>query len=284
MNTQDSPRMMLYRRFAALFALVALAACASDDPEIAYVERPVEQLYLEAHDTLEKRRYDEAAARFDEVERQHPYSEWARRSMLMAAFANYQANRYNEAIADAERFINLHPGNQSAPYAYYLIAQCHFERILDVGRDQGHTQRALDALQQVVRRYPDSDYARDARLKIDMTRDQLAGKEMSVGRFYLQNGQTLAAINRFKAVINDYETTTHTPEAMHRLVESYVSLGVNEEARQVASVLGYNYPGSPWYEDSYELLTDRGIAAPDANAPDGRRDGNFLTRAFGRIF
>ena len=205
--------MMLYRRFAALFALVALAACASDDPEIAYVERPVEQLYLEAHDTLEKRRYDEAAARFDEVERQHPYSEWARRSMLMAAFANYQANRYNEAIADAERFINLHPGNQSAPYAYYLIAQCHFERILDVGRDQGHTQRALDALQQVVRRYPDSDYARDARLKIDMTRDQLAGKEMSVGRFYLQNGQTLAAINRFKAVINDYETTTHTPEA-----------------------------------------------------------------------
>jgi len=270
------------RKLAFLVAAVALAACASNETEIAYVERPVETLYINAFDALQGEKYDEAAARFDEVERQHPYSEWARRSMLMAAFANYQANRYDEAIADAERFIALHPGNQSAPYAYYLIAQSHFERILDVGRDQGHTQRALEALRQIVRRYPDSDYARDARLKIDMTMDQLAGKEMAVGRFYLRSGQTLAAINRFRTVVEDYQTTSHAPEALHRLVEAYVSLGINEEARQVAAVLGYNYPGSRWYSDSYQLLTARGIDAPDAEPDD--RDGNFVTRAFDRIF
>lgn len=275
--------MTLQRLFAVSLVFLTLAACAGRDKDIAYVERPVDQLYLDAYDTLGKHRYDEAAKRFDEVERQHPYSEWARRSMLMAAFANYQANRYEEAIADAQRFISLHPGNESAPYAYYLIAQCHFERILDVGRDQAQTRQAMDALQQVVRRYPDSDYARDARLKIDMTQDQLAGKEMEVGRYYLRSGQTLAAINRFKTVVEGYDTTTHTAEALHRLVEAYVRLGINEEARQVASVLGYNYPGSKWYQNSYALLNERGIAAPDSEAPKDK-EGNFIGRAFGKIF
>jgi len=282
--------MTLLRNALLLVCLLALTACAGRDRqrELAYVEQPVETLYLTAFDTLEERRYEEAALRFDEVERQHPYSEWARRSMLMAAFANYQSNNYEAAIADAERFIALHPGSNSAVYAYYLIAQCHFERILDVGRDQGHTRRALDALQQVVRRYPNSDYARDARLKIDMTMDQLAGKEMEVGRFYLRRGQYLAAVNRFRTVLERYQTTSHTPEALHRMVEAYVAMGVTPEAEKIGAVLGYNFPGSPWYEDSYELLTARGldmeVAPGGEDVEDGERDGNILTRSWRRIF
>jgi len=262
---------------------LSLAACANRDAaELAYVEQPVETLYAEGFDQMERRRFDRAALLFDEVERQHPFSEWARRSMLMAAYANYNQGKYDEAISDAERFIALHPGNASAPYAYYLIALSHYERIYDVGRDQSTTQQALNALEQVVRRYPETPYAQDARLKIDMTRDHLAGKEMSVGRWYLRNGFHLAAINRFHNVLREYETTSHTPEALHRLVETYVSLGIDEEARQVASVLGYNFPGSEWYEDSYDLLTARGIAIPGAE--DLERDPSLLRRALDRVF
>lgn len=262
---------------------LTLTACGGRDAaELAYVEQPVETLYAEGFSQMERRRYDQAAALFDEVERQHPFSEWARRSMLMAAYANYNQGKYDEAISDSERFIALHPGNASAPYAYYLIALSHYERIYDVGRDQSTTQQALNALEQVVRRYPETPYAQDARLKIDMTRDHLAGKEMSVGRWYLRNGYYLAAINRFQNVLRDYETTSHTPEALHRLVETYVSLGVDEEARQVASVLGYNFPGSDWYEDSYDLLTARGIAIPGAE--DLERDPSLLRRALDRVF
>jgi outer membrane protein assembly factor BamD len=264
-------------------AALCLSACGgADDAELAYVETLVERLYNEGFQALERRRFDEAAAFFDEVERQHPFSEWARRAMLMAAYSNYAAQLYDEAISDAERFLALHPGSSSAPYAYYLIAISHYERIYDVGRDQSTTRTALDSLQQVVRRYPDSPYASDARLKIDMTRDHLAGKEMSVGRWYLRNGYYLAAINRFQNVVRDYQTTSHTPEALHRLVESYVALGVDDEARQVASVLGYNFPGSDWYEDSYQLLTARGIAIPGAQ--DLERDPSLLRRALDRIF
>lgn len=270
------------RFFLFAAAAGALSACASDrgEEQLAYIERPVETLYLDAFDTLEDRRFDDAAAKFDEVERQHPYSAWARRAMLMAAYANYASNNYDAAIEDARRYISLHPGSRSAEYAYYLIAQCYFEQILDVGRDQANTQRAQDALQQVVQRYPDSDYARDAQLKIDMTRDQLAGKEMEVGRFYLRAGHNLAAIGRFQNVVRDFDTTSHTPEALHRLVEAYLRMGLVDEATRIGSVLGYNYPGSEWYEDSYELLTDRGA---DMEAPEEGR-GNFFSRTFGRIF
>lgn len=270
---------------ATALSLLALtvAACGSrQDAQLAYVETPVEALYNTGFEQLERNRYNEAAAFFDEVERQHPFSEWARRSMLMAAYANYEARLYSEAISDAERFIALHPGSASAPYAYYLIAICHYEQIYDVGRDQSTTQQAMEALQQVVRRYPETPYARDARLKLDMTRDHLAGKEMSVGRWYLRNGYYLAAINRFQTVIRDYETTSHTPEALHRLVETYVALGIDEEARQVASVLGYNFPGSEWYQDTYTLMTERGVALPDA--VDIERDPTILRRALDRIF
>jgi outer membrane protein assembly factor BamD len=271
------------RAVAACLSAAMLSACVGNDQDqLAYVETPVELLYNEGFTALERRRYTEAAAYFDEVERQHPFSEWARRAMLMAAYSNYEAQLYNEAISDAERFIALHPGSSSAPYAYYLIALSHYEQIYDVGRDQSTTRNAMESLQQVVRRYPDTPYAQDARLKIDMTRDHLAGKEMSVGRWYLRNGYHLAAINRFRTVVSEYQTTSHTPEALHRMVEAYVSLGVDEEARQIASVLGYNFPGSQWYEDTYDLMTSRGVAIPGAE--DLERDPTLLRRALDRIF
>ena len=276
--------MTFTRLFLVLLAVSLLAGCNNRDrrTELAYVESPVEQLYNAGFREMERRRYDRAAQFFDEVERQHPFSEWARRAMVMAAYANYTSGRYEEAVSDAERFIALHPGSANAPYAYYLIAISYFEQIYDVGRDQATTQLAMNALEQVVRRYPDTPYAADARLKIDMTRDHLAGKEMSVGRWYLRNGYYLAAVNRFQNVVRDYQTTSHTPEALHRLVESYVSLGVDEEARQIAAVLGYNFPGSDWYEDSYVLLTERGIAIPGAEELDV--DRSLWQRARDRIF
>jgi outer membrane protein assembly factor BamD len=270
------------RLITPILAAAALAACSSGpETELAYIERPAETIYGEAFRAMDRQQYRVAAAIYDEVERQHPYSEWARRSMLMAAFANYQGQQYDEAISDAQRFISLHPGNRSAAYAYYLIAICYFEQIMDVGRDQQTTAQAMEALEQVVRRFPDSRYATDARLKIDMTRDHLAGKEMDVGRWYLRRDYHLAAINRFRNVIEEYGTTSHVPEALHRLVESYVALGVDGEARQVAAVLGYNFPGSQWYQDSYDLLTREGITLDQAIEGE---DPSYFDRAWRRLF
>jgi outer membrane protein assembly factor BamD len=276
-------------RAAAALAIALLAvACAGDRRQrLAYVERPAELIYAEGFNQFERERYDIAAVLFDEVERQHPYSEWARRAMMMAAFAHYQSNDYDAAIATAERYINLYPSGQTTAYAYYLIALCHYERILDIGRDQTETQAALDALNQVARRYPSTDYARDARLKIDLTRDHLAGKEMDIGRWYQRDGHFLAAINRFKLVVDEYDTTTHTPEALHRLVECYLALGIIDEARQVAAVLSYNYPGSDWYEDTYALLTREGVVDRrtgqdiEGGAP---RQRSWWGRTVGRVF
>ena len=241
-------------------ALVAVAlvvvGCSStgQKKKFDYVERPVETLYAEAAKKLEQKRYDEAVAFFEEVERQHPYSDWARRAQLMKAFSRYQANDYEEAITALDQFIALHPGNKDVPYAYYLKAMSFYERIRDVGRDQGFTDNAVAALNDVVRRYPGTEYARDARLKLDLTSDHLAGKEMYVGRFYLKENKHIAAINRFKFVINNYQTTTHAAEALHRLVEAYLEIGIESEARAAAAVLAHNYPGSPWYQDTYKLL------------------------------
>lgn len=247
----------------ALFS--ALAACGSSGSKekFAYVERPVETLYASATRELERRRYDRAIAFFEEVERQHPYSSWARRSMLMKAFAYYQGNDYEEAVGAVDQFVALHPGNKDTAYAYYLKAMCYYERIRDVGRDQEFTDNAVAALTDVMRRYPDTEYALDARLKLDLTYDHLAGKEMYIGRFYLRENKHIAAINRFKKVITDYQTTSHTPEALHRIVEAYMELGIVSEARSAAAVLGYNYPGSRWYRDSYSLFEDRNVLAAD---------------------
>lgn len=242
-------------------AALILTACQNTRraEEIAYVERPVEQLYKRATDELDSGDYRSAIAMFNEVERQHPYSEWARRSSVMSAFASYSARQYDEAISTSQRYLALNPAGEGAPYAYYLIAVSHFDQIMDVGRDQRTTELAQAALEDVVRRYPDSDYARDAAIKLDMVDDQLAGKEMEIGRWYLRRNQHLPAVNRFRTVVKDYETTSHTPEALHRMVETYLSLGLKQEALVAGSVLGYNYPESSWYRSSYSLLTNEGL-------------------------
>jgi outer membrane protein assembly factor BamD len=235
---------------------LALSACGSDD-EIEYKEQSVFEIYSRAMTYLEDGRYKDAALYFDEVERQHPYSVWATKAKLMSAYSQYQNNKYDDAITGLDRFIAVHPGNRDVAYAYYLKALCYYEQITDVQRDQDMTRKALEALQDVVTRFPDSSYARDATLKIDLTRDHLAGKEMTVGRFYLNRKQYLAAINRFKNVVDQYGDTTHVPEALYRLTEAYTVLGITEEAKKNAAVLGFNYPGTDWYEDAYELVQGR---------------------------
>ena len=240
-------------RFAGCLALVLLAAC-SDKEEKPYVERPAETIYNEAMDSLLARDYFQAAPLFEEVERQHPYSSWATKAQLMAAYSYYQQNKYDDAVIALERFIDLHPASPDVAYAYYLKALSYYEQIVDVGRDQRTTRQALDAFDEVVRRFPDSKYARDARLKIDLANDHLAGKEMEIGRYYLTRGHYLAAINRFRKVVDEYQTTTHVPEALHRLTEAYYTLGLTEEAKKAAAVLGHNFPGSEWYQDSYANL------------------------------
>lgn len=245
---------------AGVSALV-LSACAGKPkkPNIAFEERPVELLYSTGADRLDSRRWSEAVDYFHEVERQHPYSEWSRRAILMTAYAHYQANDYDGARDDADRFIGLYPGNPSTVYAYYIKAITYFEQIIDVGRDQAATEEALSSLREVVRRYPTTEYATDAKLKIDMVNDQLAGKEMAIGRWYLRENQPLAAIGRFKTVIDRYQTTSHTPEALYRLVEAYLTLGLTNEAQRNAAVLGYNYPGDGWYSDAYAMMSGKGL-------------------------
>jgi outer membrane protein assembly factor BamD len=247
------------RRVIAALGLMSLVAGCSSDDEAPYIEQPVEQLYNGATDELLNANYDEAARLYDEVERQHPYSVWASKAQLMAAYAFYQANKYDDAVNTLDRFIQLHPGNKDIAYAYYLKAISYYEQISDVARDQKTTREALEALDEVIRRFPETTYARDAELKIDLARDHLAGKHMEIGRYYLNRGEYLAAINRFRMVIEDYQTTTHVPEALHRLVECYLSIGVISEAQATASVLGYNFPGSDWYLDSYALLTGQDL-------------------------
>jgi outer membrane protein assembly factor BamD len=259
----------------ALGAALLGAACSSTD-EDTYVERPVDQIYNSAVDALTQERYVTAAKEFDEVDRQHPYSVWATKAQLMSAYSNYQNNKYDEAIVGLDRFIQLHPSNRDVAYAYYLKALCYYEQISDVQRDAKMTELALKAFDVVVRRFPETSFARDARLKIDLTYDHLAGKEMEVGRFYLKRGQYVGAINRFRVVIDKYQTTSHVPEALHRLVECYLALGLTEEARKVAAVLGHNYPGSPWYSDSYALVENGTLPADD-------RPG-LVSRAWRSIF
>ncbi|WP_343562380.1 outer membrane protein assembly factor BamD [Kiloniella sp. b19] len=250
-----SLRSRLFRASTLAIALLAVGACSSNDESQFIDETPVEVLYNRAASQLRVGNNEEAAKLFDEVERQHPYSVWATKAQLMAAYAHYEENQYDEAIIALDRFIELHPGNRDTDYAFYLKALSYYEQISDVERDQANTEEALRALTEVVRRFPDSKYAKDAQLKIDLAQDHLAGKHMTIGRYYLNSGNYLAAINRFRLVIASYQFTTHVPEALHRLVEAYMALGLTEEAQATASVLGFNYPGDRWYQDSYALLT-----------------------------
>ena len=248
---------------AALAAVTLTAGCSRGrvKGDVPYVARDVDTLYASARDRVDKRQYPTAAVLFDEVERQHPYSQWARRAQLMSAFSYYMARDYNKSIESAQRFLSIHPGNKDAPYAYYLIALDYYEQISDVTRDQKITQQALDAMNELIRRYPNTRYAADARLKVDLVRDHLAGKEMEIGRFYQRRAQWLASVMRFRKVVDEYQSTTHTPEALERLTESYLALGIPEEARKTAAVLGANYPGSVWYQRAYDLVQKNGAAA-----------------------
>ena len=265
--------MTIHSRSSRTLALGALAAATvftascgggSNRPEdTAYVARDVESLYSEAKSRLDRGNPTLAAALFDEVERQHPYSPWARRAQLMSAFSYYAAGDYNKATASAQRFLSIHPGNKDAPYAYYLIALSYYEQISDVQRDQKVTEQALTALREVNRRFPQTEYASDARLKIDLVEDHLAGKEMEIGRYYQRSGKWIAAQIRFQNVVDTYQTTSHAPEALYRLVESSLALGIRPEAVKYAAVLGANYPGNEWYEKAYELIEDHaaGVSA-----------------------
>jgi outer membrane protein assembly factor BamD len=244
--------------------------------------RSVEDLYNNGVDALNQKRYKVAVDQFDAVEQNYPYSSWAVSAQLMHGYTEYLQNHYSDAIGALDRYIQLHPTSANVSYAYYLRALCYYEQIADIQRDQKGTEQAMAALQDVSTRFPDSAYARDARLKIDLCRDHLAGKEMEIGRWYEGQHLYTAAIGRFQRVVDDYQTTNHVPEALHRLTEIYLKLGLTGEAARTAAVLGHNYPGSPWYEDSYRDLADNGVAPPIEQGPGN--SGGFFSRTFGSIF
>ncbi|WP_088559816.1 outer membrane protein assembly factor BamD [Arboricoccus pini] len=260
-------------RIAASLLVLTLAVAGCTKKEAPYIEQPVDDLYNKAQDQLQQGNYAAAASAFEEVDRQHPYSEWATRAQLMSAYAYYEANDYDASVDAAQRYIDLHPGAPDVDYAYYLIGVDYYERISDVRRDQEMTQKARDAFNELIRRFPDSDYARDAKLKVDLTEDHLAGKEMAIGRYYQDRGEYVAAINRFRAVLEGYQTTTQVPEALMRLVECYLALGVRNEAQNAAAVLGYNFPETVWYERAYSLLQGQ-------NLEPKRDQGSWLSRIF----
>jgi outer membrane protein assembly factor BamD len=240
-----------------------LAACASDaDLDLAtYVEQtdPADVLYNQGLANLEAGRMKEAAAKFDAVDRQHPYSEFARKSMVMSAFAQYRQGNYDEAITAGKRYVNLYPSTPDAAYAQYIVGLSYFRQIRDVTQDQKESRRAIEAMEEVVARWPDSEYVEDAKEKIRFARDQLAGKEMQIGRYYLERREYLAAIKRFRYVVEQYPNTRHVEEALARLTESYYAMGLTSEAQTAAAVLGHNYPDSQWYADSYKLLQSGGL-------------------------
>lgn len=237
---------------------------------------PIAKLYNAGLNHMKKGNYRSAAESFAEVERQHPYSIWATRAVLMQAYAQYMRNSYDDAINAAQRFLTLHPGHKDAPYAYYLVAISYYEQISDVRRDQSSTKKALASLDEVSRRFPDTPYARDAAAKAVLARDHLAGKEMEIGRYYLERNAHLAAINRFKTVVTNYQTTTHTPEALYRLTETYLALGVQVEAQTAAAVLGQNYPSSQWYKDAYALLGNEGLEPYET-------EGSWISKAISKV-
>lgn len=277
--------------FAVLLSLPLLAGCSSSDDDEAKALAnstvpPVEEIYNNALDSLNKKKYTTANAQFDRVEQNYPYSTWAVNAQLMAGYTQYQQNKYTDAIGTLDHFIQLHPAHRDIAYVYYLRALCYYEQIADVQRDQKGTEEAMKALQEVVNRFPDSSYATDARFKIDLARDHMAGHEMVIGRWYQNQNLLAAAMGRYQRVVDDYQTTNHVPEALHRLTEVYLALGLKEQARKTASVLGYNYPGSRWYEDSYnDLLDDRLINEPGAARSEAQPPPRgFFARAWNSVF
>jgi len=278
-------------RLLILFSLLPLAACGGPQgwdgrmstlltaggPAATIQDRSPEALYAAGIAALQGERYAQASLLFETLEREHPFSTWTTNGKIMSAYADYMRNRYTEAVGQLDRFIQLHPAHRDIAYAHYLRALSFYEQINDSQRDQRATEIAMQSLQDVINRFPDTAYARDARLKMDLARDHLAGREMNIGRFYQRQRLFTAAIGRYRRVVDEYQTTNHVPEALHRLTEIYISLGLRDEAARTASVLGHNFPGSAWYQDSYALLTP-GAAPSDAERP------GLLRRAWGSVF
>ena len=244
----------------ALLLMLGLAACASSDPsELAFEEVPAEKLYAEGLRAMETGDRKQAKEKFEEIDRQHPYSRFAKKSMLLTAYQNFRGGNYEETVSSAKRFIALYPGDEDVPYAHYLIGESYYRQIPDVTRDQEAAERAMGAMNDLVQRYPDSEYADDARKKIRITLDQLAGKEMQIGRYYLERREFIAAINRFKVVVSDFQNTRHIEEALMRLAESYLAMGISNEAQSAVAVLGHNFPESEWYQRAFDMLNHDGL-------------------------
>jgi outer membrane protein assembly factor BamD len=269
------------RAIALAVMLSPLAGCSSlgamfgqSEDETSYIEEPADKLYNDGLYLLNnKKEYKSAAKKFEEVDRQHPYSDWARKSLIMSAYAYYEDGEYDESINAAKRYVTLHPGSPDAAYAQFLIGSSYFDRIPDISRDQDRTEKAVAELQEVVRKFPNTEYAVSAKKKIDIARDQLAGKEVDIGRWYMQKRDYTGAINRFKTVVTRYQTTRHVEEALMRLTEAYMTLGIVDEAQTSAAVLGHNFPDSPWYKDAYNLVKARGLE-PTENK------NSWISRAF----
>ncbi|MFK7945581.1 MAG: outer membrane protein assembly factor BamD [Paracoccaceae bacterium] len=266
---------------ALVVAVSLLAGCETigsvfDSDDVVIEDRTAREIFDEAEGLLQEGNAEQAAQTYDEVERLYPFSQLAKRATIMSAFANFESGNFPAARSSAGRYLDLYPSDVDAPYAQYLIALSYYDNIVDVGRDQATTKNALQELTEVVQRYPSSEFARDARLKIDLTNNHLAGKEMEIGRYYLKRGHHMAAINRFREVVERFQTTAHTPEALHRIVEANLELGLNREAQTAAAVLGENFVGSDWYAASFALLTDRDLRP-------ARSEDSFFDRVFRRV-
>jgi outer membrane protein assembly factor BamD len=263
--------------YVGLAALaIPLGGCAGlfgEEKQTILPDEPADKLYNEGLTLLNQREFKDAAKKFEEVDRQHPYSEWARKSLLMSAFAYYEIGEHEQTIQAARRYVTLHPGSPDAAYAQYLLASSYFDEIPDITRDQARTERAMQSLDEVVRKYPGTEYAESSRRKIEVARDQLAGKEMMIGRYYLEKRNYTGAINRFKSVVTQYQQTRHVEEALMRLTESYMALGIVGEAQTAAAVLGHNFPDSRWYKDAYTLVQSGG-------QPRENKD-SWISKAFG---
>jgi outer membrane protein assembly factor BamD len=276
----DDKRRLGFRAALSLVAVAAallVAGCnkTTESADAFADDEPAGTLYNQALDKLNAGKLGDAAKSFDEVDRQHPYTDEARKAILMSAFAQYRRGRYDDTVASANRFLTLYPGSPDAPYAEYLIGSSYFHQIPDITRDQQATQRALASLQEIVDRYPDSEYADDAKKKIIVARDQLAGKEMQIGRYYLERREYIAAVNRFKSVVTNYQDTRHVEEALERLTEANLSLGLISEAQTAAAILGHNFPDSPWYKDAYTLLQTGGLSPNEDK-------NSWLSKLFGK--
>ncbi len=269
---------------ALISAPLLLSACMSSEADLdlaTYVEQtePADVLYNQALANLDAGRLTEASRKFDAIDRQHPYSEYARKSMVMGAFANYRQGKYEEAIASAKRYVTLYPSSPDAAYAQYIIGLCYFRQIRDVTQDQKESRRTIEAMEELIQRWPESEYVDDARDKVRYARDQLAGKEMQTGRYYLERREYIAAIKRFRYVVENYSNTRHVEEALARLTEAYYAMGLASEAQTAAAVLGQNYPDSQWYKDSYKLLQSGGLEPRENSGSWISKAGALITGA-----